>query len=218
VREPRALRLGVVVLVVLVAVLAAAAVYLRLRRSAPAGDPGPALRDAAVTDVVAPVAPDAAAIEPATADAGVPAMAADAGAPAVARDAGRKAGSAAAPAEDKAAQAKKLLAQANEAISEGEFERALRAADGSLALRKTPRAYLARARALQRLDRVDDALAAVAAAERLAPKYATVYELRGRILWAVRRKDEAREQFARFLELEPEGARAQQIRKLLGEP
>ena len=93
-----------------------------------------------------------------------------------------------------------------------------RAADGSIALKKSPRAYLARAKALQRLERVDEALAAVAAAEQMAPRYPSVYELRGRILWGVRRKEEARAQFELFLKVEPTGARADQVRKLLAEP
>jgi Flp pilus assembly protein TadD len=78
--------------------------------------------------------------------------------------------------------------------------------------------FLVRARALQRLERVDEALAALDSAERLAPKYPSVFELRGRILWAVRRRDEARQQFEQFLQLEPTGARAAQIRKLIEEP
>lgn len=119
---------------------------------------------------------------------------------------------------DRLAQARVLVEEANDAIQEGQHERALRAADASLALRRTARGNLARAKALQRLGRVEDALAAVTAAERIAPKYATVYELRGRILWATRRRDEARVAFERFLELEPTGQRAAQIQKFLGEP
>jgi CheY-like chemotaxis protein len=121
-------------------------------------------------------------------------------------------------APDRAAQAKALVEEATDAINEGAFDRALRAADGALALRKTARAHLVRARALQRLDRVQEALAACKAAELLAPQYASVYELRGRILWAARRKEEARQQFELFLELEPEGPRAAQVLRLLAEP
>jgi tetratricopeptide (TPR) repeat protein len=121
-------------------------------------------------------------------------------------------------AQDKAAQAKTLIDQANDAIAEGAFDRALRAADSSIAIKKSPRAYLARAKALQRIDRVDEALGAIDAAEKLAPKYASVFELRGHILWAVRRRDEARVQFQKFLELESTGPRADKIQKLLAEP
>jgi tetratricopeptide (TPR) repeat protein len=134
------------------------------------------------------------------------------------RGSGGKAEGSGATDDDKDARARALLAQANDAIAEGAFERALRAADASLAIKKATRAYLVRAKALQRLDRVDDALAALNAAEQRSPRDANVYELRGRILWAVRRKDEARRQFELFLEREPEGPRAAQIRKLLAEP
>jgi tetratricopeptide (TPR) repeat protein len=132
--------------------------------------------------------------------------------------AGSDSGAAEPTAEDKASQARALLRRSDEALAEGAFERALETADASIALRKTARGYLARAKALQRLERVDAALAAIDAAQKIAPRYASVFELRGRILWAVRRREEARQQFELFLEIEPDGARAKQIQKLLDEP
>ena len=105
-----------------------------------------------------------------------------------------------------------------DALEEGDFARAFQLADASLKLRRTARTYLLRAQALQRLDRVDDALASVDAATQLAPGYGTVWELRGRILWAAQRHDEARTAFEKFLELEPAGARAAVVRRLLNEP
>jgi tetratricopeptide (TPR) repeat protein len=208
------------VLIVATAALAAAAVYLRLRRTPEATPPVATMSDAGVADasVTAPLTPDALVIAPV--DAGVPVGVVDASVPV---DAGAPSDAAPtrpgpSPEEEKSAQAKSLLDRATEAISEGAFDRALRSADQSLALRKTWRAYLTRAKALQRLERVDEALAAIDAAEKLAPRNANVFELRGRILWAVRRKDEARRQFERFLQLEPTGGRAQQIQKLLAEP
>jgi DNA-binding response OmpR family regulator len=217
-------------LIVLVGLLAGAAVYLRLRRPAPVVEPVAAGIDAGVTaDAAAlapvpPVTPDAAALAP------VPPVAPDADtAAAPAADAAAAAGDGAEPpaagagsserpAEDRSSQARALLRRSDEALAEGAFQRALETADASIALRKTARAYLARARALQRLDRVDEALAAIDAAQKIAPRYASVFELRGRILWAVRRREEARQQFELFLELEPEGQRAQQLKKLLAEP
>ena len=189
VRRPRLSSAGAFALIVLAALLAGTAVYLRIRRASPVEQPV-ATADAAVIDggAVAPAPPpDGAVSGPVATPDAAPVSVDAAGAPAV--DA---AIDAAASTEDRAAQAKALLDQANDAIQEGAFDRALSAADSSLALRKTPRAYLARAKALQRLDRIDDALAAIAAAEQMAPKYASVFELRGRILWAARRKDEAR--------------------------
>ena len=120
-------------------------------------------------------------------------------------------GKAAAAADDK-------KALANEALTESAVERALRLADLSLAQRRTTAAYLVRAKALQRLNRVDEALAALDLAEQLTPRDASVFELRGRILWAVRRRVEARKEYERFLKLEPTGPRAQQVQKQLAEP
>ncbi|MBX3154583.1 MAG: DUF4388 domain-containing protein [Deltaproteobacteria bacterium] len=120
--------------------------------------------------------------------------------------------------EDKAAKAKQLLDRANDALAEGDAARALEHVNGALALRQTARAYLVQAQALQRLDRVDDALRSIVSAEKIAPTYSTVFELRGRILWAARRKEEARAEFAKFLRLEPSGPRAAQIQRLVDEP
>jgi len=75
-----------------------------------------------------------------------------------------------------------------------------------------------RARAEQRLGRVADALTSLDAAAELAPSYGAVWEQRGRILWAARRRDEARAAFSRFLELSPKAAGAAEIERLLNEP
>jgi tetratricopeptide (TPR) repeat protein len=98
------------------------------------------------------------------------------------------------------------------------FARALELAEASLRMRKTARTYLLRAQAEQRLDRVDDALASVDAAAQLAPEYGTVWETRGRILWAARRREEARAAFERFLRLEPDSPKAASVRRLMNEP
>ena len=164
----------------------------------------PVVVDAAPVVVdAAPVAVDAAV----AADAGIIATADAASAPATV-DAGI----------DPAAQAKQLMEQAHEAIQEGDFEQALALANSSLKLRRTARAYIVRAQALQRLDRIDDALASIDSAEELAPSYASVFEARGSILWAAGRWDQARVAYERFLELEPDSARAIQIQRRLAEP
>jgi len=120
--------------------------------------------------------------------------------------------------DDTLAQARKLIQQANDALSEGDFARARELADESLALRKTARGYLVLAQALQRLGHVDEALAAVDKATQAAPNVSSVYEQKGRILWAAGRKDEAREAFQKFLDMDPENPHAAQIQRLLGEP
>lgn len=170
----------------------------------------PLRTDAAVAQVIdAPPAVDAA---PVVIDA--PArMAIDAGAPVdAAPDAGARP-AADAGVENPAAQAKVLMQQAVEANQEGDFEKALALSNSSLKLRRTARAYLVRAQALQRLGRIDDALDSVDSAEELAPDYASVFETRGSILWAAGRIDAAKRVYERFLELEPDSARAAQVRK-----
>jgi Tfp pilus assembly protein PilF len=130
-------------------------------------------------------------------------------------DAGTAVDAATANPEEKATE---LLAQATDALQLNDFARAQRLADASLAAKKSPKAYLVKARALHRQDKIDDALAALAAAEKMTPRSANVYELRGRILWAVGRKEEARQQFELFLEVEATGPRAAQIQRFLTEP
>jgi CheY-like chemotaxis protein len=119
---------------------------------------------------------------------------------------------------DKAAEAKALYDKAHDAMDEGDFARALQLAEASLRMRRTARTYLLHAQAEQRLDRVDDALASVDAAAQLAPESGTVWEIRGRILWAARRRDEARAAFEKFLRLEPDSPKAASVRRLMNEP
>jgi len=119
---------------------------------------------------------------------------------------------------DKAAEAKALYDKAQYALDESDFTRAHELATASLKLRRTARTYLLRAQAEQRLERVDDALASIDAAAKLAPDLGVVWELRGRILWSARRRDEARAAFEKFLAIEPDSPKAAVVRRLLGEP
>jgi tetratricopeptide (TPR) repeat protein len=119
---------------------------------------------------------------------------------------------------ERAGEAKALCDQASNALDEGDFARAFELTVASLKLRKTARAYILRARAEQRLDRVDDALASLDMATEIAPTAGAVWEQRGRILWAARRRDEARTAFSRFLELDPKSPRAAEVLRLLNEP
>ena len=115
-------------------------------------------------------------------------------------------------------QAKLLMQQAYEANQQGDYKKALVLADESIKLRRTARAFIVRGQALQRLERIDEALDSIDAAEELAPDYASVFEARGSILWAAGRKAAARRVYERFLELEPSSARANQVRKKIAEP
>jgi DNA-binding response OmpR family regulator len=119
---------------------------------------------------------------------------------------------------DRVAEAKVLCDQASSAIDEGDFAHALQLAAASIKLRRTAKAFMLRARAEQRLGRVDDALSSLDAATELAPGYGAIWEQRGRILWAARRRDEARAAFSRFLELAPKSTSAPEILRLINEP
>jgi DNA-binding response OmpR family regulator len=121
-------------------------------------------------------------------------------------------------ASDRVKQARELLEQAQAALEDGDPEQALQLADRSITLRSTARAYLERAKALQRLDRVDAALESVDSAMGIVSNYAPAYYQRGMILWSARRYDEARPALAKYLELDPDGRDADTVKKLLQEP
>jgi tetratricopeptide (TPR) repeat protein len=235
--------LGPVLLILLAVVLAGTAVLLRMRRHARVAQSAEAIHDAAATSMTREpggATPDAqevtlpgdaalagaTAMEPALLDASAPAP--DAGPQGSdARPRGPEPGPrtrepAAAvrtsSLADKIAEAKVLYDKAHDALEEGDFTRALELADASLKQRRTARTYLLRAQAQQRLDRIEDSLASVDAATLLAPGYASVWELRGRILWAARRHDEARAAFDKFLELDPDNPKAASVRRLMNEP
>ncbi|HSR99468.1 MAG TPA: DUF4388 domain-containing protein [Kofleriaceae bacterium] len=240
--------LGPLLLIVLAAVLAGTAVLLRLRRHARVSESVEVVHDArppaaagafetwapTPDPVTAPAGPSlgTAGVEPSRRPVGAPvgsamgSAAVDAG---VGPDASRRApepaprkepaaASQRANGADKVADAKVLFDKAHDALDEGDFARAFELADASLRQRKTARTYLLRAQALQRLDRIDDALASIDAATQLAPGFATVWEMRGRILWAARRRDEARAAFEKFLELDPNSPKAAAVRRLMDEP
>ena len=111
-----------------------------------------------------------------------------------------------------------LYDKAHEALEDGDPETALTLLEQSLKLRKTARSYLERARALQRLQRIDEAVAAVDEALKLNSTYAPAYEQKGMILWSAQRFAEARPALEKYLELDPEGRKAPMIRGMLDEP
>jgi tetratricopeptide (TPR) repeat protein len=119
---------------------------------------------------------------------------------------------------DKNREAKLLFDKAHDALEDGDPEQALELLEQSLKLRRTARTYLERARALQRLQRIDEAVAAVDEAIGINPKYAPAYEQKGMILWSAQRYAEARPPLEKYLELDPEGRRAAIVRGMLDEP
>jgi DNA-binding response OmpR family regulator/tetratricopeptide (TPR) repeat protein len=110
------------------------------------------------------------------------------------------------------------LAQSRSALDDGDAALSLQLADESLRMRTSARGHVARAEALRRLDRADDAIAAADKAISVTRSYAPAWYIKGQILWSVRRYDDARPVFETFLELQPTGASADNARELLGLP
>jgi len=121
-------------------------------------------------------------------------------------------------ATDRVKQARDLLEKSLAALEDGDPEEALQLADQSIMLRPTARGYLERAKALQRLNRIDSALDSVDQAMGIVSNYAPAYYQRGMILWSARRYDEARTALTKYLELDPKGRDAGTVKKLLEEP
>jgi tetratricopeptide (TPR) repeat protein len=115
---------------------------------------------------------------------------------------------------DRKKQAAQLLEQAQQALEDGDPERALTLSDQSLKLRRTQRTLLERARALQRLGRIDDALKSIDDALEIG-QVAPAWEQRAVILWSVKRYDEARVAMQKYLELEPQGKSAESFKQML---
>jgi len=215
--------LSAILLIVLAAVLAGIAVYLRLHRSRARSVTAPIDAIVVVQDAAQLAAPTPDAAEVPAVDAGAAGGTGDAAVAETPRDAAvpietPKDAAAPPPKRDDLAQARKLAQQATDALQEGDFARARALADSSLAVRRTARGYIVLAQAEQRLGHLDAAIEALDKAQKAAPGVSAVYEQRGRILWAAGRKDEAREAFQKFLEMDPENPRAAQIQRLLGEP
>jgi tetratricopeptide (TPR) repeat protein len=110
---------------------------------------------------------------------------------------------------------KDKLEAARIALDDGDYERALVLANESIAMRHSARAYLAKADALRKLDRIELAVAAAEQAIAANPTYPPAWELKGKILWSARRYDEARPAFEQFLKLQPTGDAADTVRGLL---
>ncbi len=113
---------------------------------------------------------------------------------------------------------RKLLEDARAALDDGDLAQALALVDRSLAEKATSRGLVVKADVLRRQSRTEDALAAVARALDLNAAYAPAWSMKGKILWAVRRYDEARAAYTRFLELAPRGDEADRIRELMQGP
>jgi DNA-binding response OmpR family regulator len=139
---------------------------------------------------VVQVRPDAAAVAVAPADAGI----------------------------DKAKEAKALYDKGHLALEDGDAEKALDLLDQSLKLRRQSRTLLERARALQRLRRIDDAVASIDDAINMNENYAPAWEQKGMLLWSEKRYTDARPALEMYLQLDPDGKKADTIRSMLDSP
>ncbi len=222
--------LGAKILLVLSAMLFTIALvrYCTKRgaKSAPAATPPPA--GARLEIEAPPPTPTPAATEPARSavDAIAPVVVADAAISAtVARDAGaldtasphREVVANEPSAADRAKQAHELLDKSRDAFERADYANALALADQSLALRRTARTYLERARALDKLGKLVDALASIDEAMKIVKDYPPAWALRGKMLHDAHRNDEAVPALRRYLELDPNGKDAKEVRELLGE-
>jgi len=71
---------------------------------------------------------------------------------------------------------------------------------------------------LERLDHVDEALAALDEATQLAPTYPLGWHRKGMLLWSARRREEAKTALDEYLRLAPDAKDAATVRQMLGEP
>ncbi|MEO8843236.1 MAG: DUF4388 domain-containing protein [Kofleriaceae bacterium] len=235
-RGPGPLVMG---LVVLASLMAGMAIYLWVHKhlaKQPVSVAGDAAELEVIIDDAAPPPPDAeqiaVAIHPdahvatTPVDAGVRVVAIDAGVRVAAIDAGVRgamidAGVRIATADaglDRNKEASSLRDQAQSALDEGDPATALALADASIKLRRTAQAFLVRAGALERLDHVDEALAALDEATHLAPTYPLSWHRKGMLLWSARRHDEAKTALDEYLRLAPDAKDAATVRQMLGEP
>lgn len=118
---------------------------------------------------------------------------------------------------DKAKEARDLYNKGHAALEDGDPQAALELLDKSLAVKKSQRTYLEKARALQRMSQIDDAIAAIDQAIKMGQGYAPAWEQKGMLLWSAQRYGEARPVLEHYLELDPTGKKADTIRSMLEE-
>lgn len=118
---------------------------------------------------------------------------------------------------DKAKEARDLYNKGHTALEDGDPETALELLDKSLAVKRSQRAYLEKARALQRMSKIDEAIEAIDSAMKMGESYAPAWEQKGMLLWSAQRYNEARPVLKHYLELDPSGKKADTIRSMLDE-
>jgi hypothetical protein len=118
---------------------------------------------------------------------------------------------------DKAKEARDLYNKGHTALEDGDPETALDLLDQSLAMKRSQRTYLEKARALQRMSKIDEAIEAIDSAMNMGKSYAPAWEQKGMLLWSAQRYNEARPVLEHYLELDPTGKKADTIRSMLEE-
>jgi DNA-binding response OmpR family regulator len=118
---------------------------------------------------------------------------------------------------DKAKEARDLYNKGHTALEDGDPETALDLLDKSLAVKRSQRTYLEKARALQRMSKIDEAIEAIDSALKMGESYAPAWEQKGMLLWSAQRYNEARPVLEHYLELDPMGKKADTIRSILEE-
>ena len=116
---------------------------------------------------------------------------------------------------DRNKQAGLLKDLSNAALEEGDAAKALELSNQSIKLRRTAQAFLTRGRALERLNHLDQALAAFDQALELAPTFPQTWQAKGMALWSARRRDEARTALEQYLKLAPGATDAPSVRQML---
>ncbi|MBA3541015.1 MAG: DUF4388 domain-containing protein [Deltaproteobacteria bacterium] len=212
---------GTLVVIGIAVLLTVIAVYLKVRKRPVATHvPLAVVVDAGspIIASLAPSQPDA----PSAIDAGVvdaaPQLRIDAGVP-VAPDAAVSDAGVVLSRKD---QAKVLYDAARAALDDSKFTAALDLIEQSLKQHRTGRGFLVKATVLQRLERVDEAVAALDAAiaivAQTAGDYPQAWEQKGWLLWTAKRRDEAIAAFEHYLELVPNGANSTKIRAMIEKP
>jgi len=116
---------------------------------------------------------------------------------------------------DKVKQARDLQEPARRSAERGTLDDALSLVEQSIALRKTAHAYLERARVLQKLGRLKDALASIDLAMSIVKDYPPAWALRGKMLHDAHDDENAFPALKRYLELDPNGRDAKEARAIL---
>ncbi|MBK9072115.1 MAG: DUF4388 domain-containing protein [Myxococcales bacterium] len=111
---------------------------------------------------------------------------------------------------------RKHLSEARARLEQSDLPRARLAIEKSLAAKRTARALLVKADILRRQGENTKALATIDEALAMSSNYANAWDARGRLLWSLGRKAEARAAWGEYLKRKPTGDTAERIREIIG--